>query len=470
MSRRLPNLFAEDATLATRLVVLFTLGSALLMSGVGYWLYHALQQQLDDRELAEVRGKTEIIQHLRDEMAGPDQLAVYLPRLRDIAVGHPHITVGVRRNDAWLLNPPSMLQTELMESRSDRHLRAEHIASISKADTSWWVKRISYKWAGDAAAIEVYLIIDVSESRQILREHGWSTVVAVLLGSLISGLLAFFAVRRGLAPLKQVAAEAERMTTDRLGAPLDIAHAPGEVRRLVASLNRMLERLGESFRSLEQFSADIAHELRTPLNNLMLRTQVTLSRPRESTEYQEALLGNLEELERLQRMVSDMLFLARADRGMLKPGTEVVDLRLEADSLAEFFELAASERGQHITVGGSATVTGDRLMIRRAITNLLSNAVRYAPDGAAIAIDINPAPHSTLTVRNLSEAIPADQLTHLFSRFARKDDSRNRDTDGVGLGLAIVESIMRLHGGTVLAQSQGGQIEFCLMFTSNSMF
>lgn len=464
MSRRIPSLFTEHATLATRLVVLFTLGSALLMSGVGYWLYHALRQQLDKRELAEIRGKTEIIQRLRDEIAAPEKLAGYLPRLRDISVGHPHITVGVRRDDAWLLKPPATLPVDLAALQPDHQLRAAGITTISQAGATWWVRSIPFQWRGDSAKTNVYLIVDVSESRQILREHGWSAMVAVLLGSLASGLLAFFVARRGLAPLTQIANEAERMTTDRLGAPIDVAHAPGEVRRLVESLNRMLDRLGESFRSLEQFSADIAHELRTPLNNLMLRTQVTLSRPRESAEYQEALLGNLEELERLQRMVSDMLFLARAERGMLKPGSEAIDLRAEADSLAEFFELAASERGQHICVTGNATVNGDRLMVRRAITNLLSNAVRYAPNDASITIDIRDTPEHSLTVSNPSETIPIEQLAHLFSRFARNDDARSRDTDGVGLGLAIVNSIMRLNGGGVSAKSEGGCLVFKLAF------
>lgn len=465
------SLFPEHTTLASRLVILFTLGSAILMSGIGFWLYHALTLQLDERDLAEVHGKTEVIQHLLGEIASPAELGANLGRFRDISVGHPHINASVASGGAWLLKPPAAVRTAIEAEAFLPQLRPDHYTSLTINDAIWWVSKISYQWPkAGSPSIDVYLAVDVSESRMILRDHGIATLLAVLLGSVGSGLLAFFVARRGLAPIAIITAEAERVTSERLGAPLDIQHAPREIRSLVESLNRMLDRLGESFRSLEQFSADIAHELRTPLNNLMLQTQVTLSRPREAADYQEALLGNLEELERLQRMVSDMLFLARADRGMLPLQPEQVDLRAEADSLAEFFELAASERQQHITVMGNATVTGDRLMVRRAITNLLSNAVRYAPANAAISVDLSVTERGAmLWVSNSCETIAAETLARLFTRFTRNDDARSRDTDGVGLGLAIVESIMRLHGGSVSAQQEDGLIAFRLTFSASPL-
>lgn len=458
--------FPNHTTLTTRMVVLFTLGSAILMSAVGYWLYHALQQQLDERDMAEIHGKTEIVAHLLSEIGTPAQLPANLGRFRDISVGHPHITAGVASGGLWLLKPSAAVDIAIAGHAFLPKLTATQIEKLQLGEAEWWVKRIPYRWPqADSSNVDVFLAVDVGESRQILRRHGLTVILAVLLGSLGSGLLALFVARSGLAPLRDIASAAERMTTARLGAPIDIAHAPGEIRGLLESLNRMLERLGESFRSLEQFSADIAHELRTPLNNLMLQTQVTLGRPREVGEYQEVLLTNLAELERLQRMVSNMLFLARAERGMLPVQREEIDLRAEADSLAEFFELAASERAQQIQVSGSANLRADRLLVRRAITNLLSNAVRYAPDTATIQVHIATQEDSAvLTVSNAGAPIAADTLKHLFTRFARHDDTRSRDTDGVGLGLAIVESIMRLHGGSVQASSEGCVITFSLFF------
>ncbi len=255
------------------------------------------------------------------------------------------------------------------------------------------------------------------------------------------------------------------MTAQQLGARLSLRDAPREVRGLADSINRMLERLEESFRGLEQFSADIAHELRTPLNSLLLQIQVTLGRPRTVQEYEETLLSNLDEVERLRRMVSEMLFLARADRGMIEPAAEDFDLGVEAASVADYFEAAASERRKVIEIAGTTRLIGDRSMFRRALTNLLSNAVRHAPDASVVRIAIDSGPDGvTVAVSNLAEPIPEQELARLFSRFARRDESRARKTEGVGLGLAIVDSIMKLQGGSVRGRCEDGAITFTLTF------
>ncbi len=264
-----------------------------------------------------------------------------------------------------------------------------------------------------------------------------------------------------------IARAAERVTADRLGQPLRADDAPAEVRGLVVAINRMLERLRESFRSLDDFSADLAHELRTPLNNLMLMTQVTLSRPRSADEYREALHSNLAELERLQRMVSDMLFLARTDKGMIETKFEPVDLAQEATSVAEFFEAAADEKGQRIEVDGGAQAVCDRSMARRAITNLLSNAVRYAPAGALIRVRAGTdGQRAQLVVENPAVMLSREQLQRMFVRFARGADRAEAAADGAGLGLSIVESIMRLHGGSVTADTDGERVRIGLSFAA----
>jgi two-component system heavy metal sensor histidine kinase CusS len=311
----------------------------------------------------------------------------------------------------------------------------------------------------------VVLAIDTTENRKLLRDHAAVATLVAVVGTFLSGLLGWFVARRGLAPIAQVAARAGQVTAQRLGARLDLQEAPKEVHGLGESINHMLERLEESFRALEQFSADIAHELRTPLNNLLLQTQVTLSRPRTEAEYQETLHSNLVELERLQRMVADMLFLARADRGMLELALEDVELADEARSVTEYFEAAASERSQSIRIEGRAIVRGDRLMIRRALTNLLSNAVRYSPPGSPIVVEAgSDARGAFAAVSNPAVELPEQELRRLFARFARRDDSRGREVEGVGLGLAIVDSIMKLHRGSVEPESDARHIVFRLRF------
>ncbi|MFC4161378.1 heavy metal sensor histidine kinase [Chitinimonas lacunae] len=453
------------SSLALRLVLSFWAGSALIMAGVGYTLYHALGMQLDGQNLAEINGKTEVVRHQLAGVAVPQRLIDHIGQFREITVGHPHLSIGVRSGPVWLLRPlPELAQA----IRSRPPLPALQIVPLQGREARWWVRRIPHTWHGPVAAeIDVYVAVDVTDSQRILHNHRLIAVLVGLLGTLLSGLRAYFVAWRGLAPLQELATKAERLTADRLGAPLDVEHAPGEVRGLVESLNRMLARLHDSFRSLEQFSADIAHELRTPLNNLLLQTQVTLSRPREVEVYREALLSNMEELERMQRMVSDMLFLARADRGMLTLDQQPVDLRAESDSVVEFFELGASEKAQTLTVAGQLAVPGDRLMLRRALTNLLSNAVRYAPAGAEIEVRLgHDSQGPFLSVSNPGAAIRAEELHQLFARFTRGDNARSRDTDGVGLGLALVDSIMRLHQGTVEVESDGDRITFRLRFAA----
>ena len=175
--------------------------------------------------------------------------------------------------------------------------------------------------------------------------------------------------------------------------------------------------------------------------------------------------SNLVEIERLQRMISEMLFLARADRGMIELDEEDIDVAAEARSVAEYFEAAAAEKAQSLAISGEARIRADRLLVRRAFTNLLSNAVRYSPPGASILVAIDADSECvSVAVSNPGGDIPAPELERLFSRFARRDESRARAREGAGLGLAIVDSVMKAQGGSVEARSEGGAVTFTLRF------
>ena len=452
-----------SASLAARLVLLFVLGSAAIMAAAGYALYHALRMELEARDLAEVTGKTEVVEHLLGEFASLAALEANLQRLRDVSVGHPYLRIGALAGGRWLL---ALEEPGLAAAGERGAALADPYVAMESAGRSWLLHRVHHTWS-DASSAEVIVATETTETRALLRKHAHVAALVALLGTAASALLALLVVRRGLAPLAQVAARAGEVTAQRLGARLDLGDAPREVHGLAESINRMLERLEQSFLALEQFSADIAHELRTPLNNLLLETQVTLGRPRTDEEYRETLHSNLEELERLQRMVSEMLFLARADRGMIELEFQDVDLREEAASVADYFEAAAAERGQHVEVSGQATVRCDRSLARRAITNLLSNAVRYAPSSVRIDVAIAPeGSDATVAVSNPATGITGEDLDldRLFARFARRDESRARGPEGAGLGLAIVDSIMKLQGGRVEASCQDGSITFLLRF------
>ncbi len=454
----------RGASLGARLVLLFVLGSAAILAAAGYALYHALRMQLEARDLAEITGKTEVVEHLLGEFASRADFEAHIGRVADILVGHPNLRVGVRASGRWLL---PLGEPALAAAQAPLTAAPAPYFEVRTDGRSWLVHRLRHGWPGGRAPMEVVLATETTQTAALLRSHALVAAAVALAGIAASALLAWIVVRRGLAPLAHVAERAGEVTAQRLGARLDLRDAPREVHGLADALNRMLERLEQSFRALEQFSADIAHELRTPLNNLLLQTQVTLGRPRSAEEYQETLLSNLEELERLQRMVSEMLFLARADRGMIELRDEEVDLAAEAAEAAEYFEAAAAERGQSIAVSGAGRIRGDRALVRRAITNLLSNAVRYSPDGGAIGVQVSAtADGARLAVVSPGPEIPEAELARLFARFARRDESRSRSVEGAGLGLAIVDSIMRLMGGAVEAHSRAGANTFALRFSA----
>ena len=189
--------------------------------------------------------------------------------------------------------------------------------------------------------------------------------------------------------------------------------------------------------------------------------QVAVSKARTIDEYQEILYSNLEEYDHLSRMISDMLFLAKADNGLIVPSKEKVDLAQEVQVVIDFFEPLADEKNVKIVSTGNASIIGDKLMMRRAINNLLSNAIRHTDENQQININIEmmESKQIRLTIENPCEPISQEHLTKIFDRFYRIDPSRQRNSEGSGLGLAITKSIIESHGGKVFATSSMGNIQ-----------
>lgn len=194
----------------------------------------------------------------------------------------------------------------------------------------------------------------------------------------------------------------------------------------------------------------------------MTQTQVALSNARSIEEYRETLYSNLEEYERIAQMIGDMLFLAKAENGLYKPSLANVNLVLEIQALFDYFEAWAEERGVLLALEGAAAVPGDRLMLRRALSNLLSNAIRHTPSGQTVVVRLAETGDDAveIVVENPGTDIPPEHLPRLFDRFYRWDSSRQRKDDGVGLGLAIVKSIVDAHGGSISVVSAEGRTRF----------
>lgn len=289
--------------------------------------------------------------------------------------------------------------------------------------------------------------------------------LAIALAALATAGLGWMATRWGLSPLRQVTHMVAGISAERLADRLPATGLPTELKPLATAFNAMLARLDDSFRRLSEFSSDIAHELRTPISNLMTQTQVALSSARNKDEYKDVLYSSLEEYERMAQMVGDMLYLAQADYGLLRPGLDKVDLANETQDLFDYFEAWAEERGVSLAQTGAASVPGDRLMLRRALSNLISNAIRHTPPGHTVQVSL--AGHGdtvTVAVENPGTDIPSEHLPRLFDRFYRVDPSRQRKGAGAGLGLAIVKSIVDAHRGSITVTSADQRTRFQLTF------
>ena len=320
--------------------------------------------------------------------------------------------------------------------------------------------------AYSSTPLVVWIAADTDHHTQFLDGLRRSLALYMLAAIAICGLLSWLAARQGLAPLRDMKSRAAKVTGQKLGERMPVQAVPVEMADLAQELNRMLDRLQEDFQRLTEFSSDLAHELRTPISNLLTQTQVALATKRDAATYRDILASNAEEFQRLARMVSDMLFLTKTERGVDLPHKERFSARQDGLALLEFYEAVAEEKRIRLQLEGDGEVEGDRLMFRRAVSNLLSNALRHAPEAGDITIRITAtAQATTVAVENTGADIDAKVLPRLFDRFYRADASRaHPDTDGSGLGLAITRAIAEAHGGRVTATSGHGRTCFALVF------
>jgi two-component system heavy metal sensor histidine kinase CusS len=270
--------------------------------------------------------------------------------------------------------------------------------------------------------------------------------------------------------VREAAAKAREITASNLGERLHVASAPDELKDLVESFNQMLDRLQDAFQRLSQFSSDLAHEFRTPVSNLLVQSQVAIARPRSNEEYQALLASNIEEFERLSRMIESMLFLARADNAQLVLLKETIDIGADLGRIVEYFEGPADDAGIRLTVDAQGTLVADRSLLRRAVSNLIANAIRFTPRGGTVSVvGTSSADGYVIRVQNPGPGIPPEHRDRIFDRFYRVDPARGGSSASTGLGLALVRSIMELHRGQALVSTSthAKSTEFQLVFPAS---
>jgi two-component system heavy metal sensor histidine kinase CusS len=452
-------------SLTARLSLLFA-GSAICVLLIAGLLFgRAVESQFQEHDKEELDGKMELIRDALGNITSLDAMAVPpLPLHDTVEAGHPGIAITVAASDGTVLF--SVGQAEVV-----KHL-LEDVEIGKPQPVTWAIDNHTYRIGTRRLALgmlssqqaNVAIALDITSDHEFMAGLRKSLWFGMALAALAMGWLGWVAVRKGLSPLHDVSAMVAKVSAQQLDKPLPMAGVPRELQELVAAFNRMLVQLHDSFRRLSEFSSDIAHELRTPINNMMMHTQVTLSHERNTGDYRANLQSNLEELERMSRIVSNMLFLAKADNSLVAPNREVINLRDEVAKLFDFYEALASARHIQLTQCGEATVCADRLMIQRALSNVLSNAIRFTPEGMAVEVTIGEsADQAMIAVANPGPEIPAEHLPRIFERIYRVDAARREGhTENVGLGLAITKSIVEMHGGTISAESAKGRTCFVI--------
>ena len=305
--------------------------------------------------------------------------------------------------------------------------------------------------------VRVELALDLSGDELLLQRLAWTLIAAATLGSVIVPMTGFLIVRHGLKPLKLLAAQTAAAGPGKPGTRIDPTSYATELQPWIGQFNALLARVERAYAQLEAFNADVAHELRTPLANMIAQVEIELSQVRTLGALQDALGSQLEEAQRLSTIVTDMLFLSKADQGAVARRTGPVSVAAQVAAVGEFHEAGMELSQLSLRVEGDAELQVDAGLLRRAVSNLLGNAIRYAePQSVIRTVIAREGKMVSLTVVNQGKPIEAAALPHLFERFYRADRSRSGSSSHHGLGLAIVSAIARMHGGSTFAESARG--------------
>ncbi len=448
---------AEPRSIASQLVILFTLAATFLLCcglGVLYWIFvqHAFEEDnevLADKILAlraDLRTASDpkmLNEELKSQHAGGERV-VYWVRVVDFEGVSVAETPGMNPLLSASIFPRPDSSNPSGGGPKDYRMGGKYFALITTLEET----------GGRSYLMQVAQ--DRSGDQEFVQEFGALLAVILALGTLASAAIAITVTKRGLRPLREMARSVKSFGPERLHERIPPDGWPRELRPLAVAFDEMFDRLEDSFTRLSQFSADLAHELRTPIANIRGEGEVALTRARTAEEYREVIESSVGECERLSGIVDNLLFLARAEAAEGHIQRTPVNGRTAVEKIVAFYEPIAEEHRTAITCVGEGEIQADPMLFGRAVSNLVENALRYTPAGGTIQISIAASvAHAQVSVKDSGCGIAPEHLPRVFDRFFRADSSRS--SQGSGLGLALVKSIMDLHGGAAVVESELGR-------------
>lgn len=473
---RLPiRLFSRaPMSIALRLGLLFAAIAAAVFVAVGAYLYQTLAMQMGRRDDTDLLNKAALVREMLRTLPADERMPRQMQAVLGRAMGQDGVMMQVASADGKVL-ATTMPNRHVPRSALPPVVPPDRVPDTGDIrtfeDPAHPARLLAMQAASGKDVLHVTLARVRSDRLAILKRYAFDLLGALAAGAAVATLLGFVAVRRGLRPLHGMVAKANDINAQRLTTRLSLDAVPAELRELSTSFNAMLDRLEEGVQRLSGFAADLAHDMRTPVNALMMQTQVALSRERPAEEYQALLASNIEEYERLSRMIENTLFLARADNAQLAVHRDRLDLASELANIGDYFEMLAEDKGVtvQLDVAPGLVLSADPVLLRRAVNNLMSNAVAHTPEGGSIRLAAREEGQwLALSVENSGDGIPQEHAERLFERYYRADPARASGTSS-GLGLAIVRAIMALHGGRASVDSGAGEAAvFTLRFPRNS--
>lgn len=458
-------------SLSARLTLTFVVITAACFMLVGWLLYRAAEQRIYEQDETNLVLSARHLRRLVAELDSMQDLKSHQDRMVVSVLGDPSSALRIVDDSGQIIvdhNPMGFPLYPQGTAPTAQRIVATMLRTWHDDHGSPIRGMAVVGQLRDGTHVTIVVARSLADRAALLRRYGRDMALRLLAGMIAAIVLSHLLVRRALRPLRSMATETAIINAQSLHTRLSAGNAPAELHALSSALNDMLDRLEGGFARVWQFTVDLAHDLRTPIGNLRGTNEVALARPRTPAEYRALLGSNIEECDRVSRTIESVLFLARADNPQFALQHVSLDVGTELGRIADYFEGIASEARVNIRILGSATISADRELFRRAVGNLLSNALRYTPPDQTITLraeQTNGA--ATIAVENPGGGIPPEHLEKLFDRFYRVDRSRSDSANSTGLGLSIVKSVMELHGGRVAVESQvQGVTRFVLWFPS----